>query len=322
MFLNNRSSHRPQLARGRVDESLALAAVVVERTLCVDGRIWAPCTTPRTASDPPNTAGEPLWEGTSVTVSGSVRGPRVPPFRAEVQVVAGAERRAVVVWGDRQWVRNAGRLIASQPAPFLEKPLSWTLAFGGGYDVAPGMCPIRRLPHPGGRVAHPLNPVGVGFYRDEAAAEGKPLPSIEWPDALVTRWDDRPEPAGLSPCPELRGLRLPSGLTAPKEDLDAEVEIALRCRLLHPACGRLVLTELRAGSPVLVRGVGIEMPVLEVPPSPVRVTAVRGASATPVPSGLRWIHIDAAAGIARLCYGHSFAYSPAAPPSSIAVRDT
>jgi hypothetical protein len=320
MFVDNRSSHQPRLARGRVDDTLGIAAVVVETTLYFDGEAWRTLAVPRTAAEPPDTADQPLWEGTSVTASGTVFGPRVGPQIARVDLEVGAETRSLVVSGDRRWVRNAGRLVASPAARFDRKPLSWALAFGGAYNLPPGKCPVRGIPHPGGRVAHPLNPGGIGYYGSEAGAEGKPLPSIEWTDAQVSQWDDQPEPAGLSPCPELGALRLPkSGVSAEMAE-DPEIVVGLSCRVRHAAHGRLIFDALKPGTTIALRGVGAGMAALELPGSPLSVQVRKGESTTAVPFGVRWVHLDADARTARVSFGHSFGYSAASPPSSVVVQ--
>jgi hypothetical protein len=45
----------------------------------------------------------------------------------------------------------------------------------------------------------PRNPVGCGLYRNAEDADGKPLPNIEDPSALIASFKDRPPPIGLGP---------------------------------------------------------------------------------------------------------------------------
>jgi hypothetical protein len=53
-----------------------------------------------------------------------------------------------------------------------------------------GTAAIDGLPMP-----HPINPVGRGMYLSPESAEGKPLPNLELPEALVKTWQDMPRPA-------------------------------------------------------------------------------------------------------------------------------
>lgn len=83
--------------------------------------------------------------------------------------------RRLAVFGPRVWERHMMRLRPSQPGPFTTIALTWENAFGGdGYDA---------------------NPVGCG--RD--AAEGRALPLLEDPRALVDGARATPAPACLAP---------------------------------------------------------------------------------------------------------------------------
>ncbi len=252
MFVNNRSHHRPALARTLVSSQLAVAAVVVRSIWRISAAALLPWEGPRVevTGEPASPSDHALWQGTSVTVSGNVPGPGRPPYVARVDLDVGPERRSLLVHGDRRWIRNAGRLAVSSAGPFDHKPLSWALAFGGGYALAPGLDPLGKRPHPGGWIAHVLNPGGTGLYGDEGAADGAPLPSIERPEEPIASWRDQPRPAGLSPCPSLHGLRAP--VTLPREDPDWHVRAALR--LLHPGPGELIFEPLRPGCACGSRG--------------------------------------------------------------------
>ncbi len=41
------------------------------------------------------------------------------------------------------------------------------------------------------------NPVGTGFAVSRDNLSGVPLPNVEYPDQLITSWNDRPKPAGF-----------------------------------------------------------------------------------------------------------------------------
>lgn len=321
MFVKNQTSYEPVLARTRVSASLAVAAVVVRsvwRTSAAGLVPWEG-SRPERDTDAPSTRKQALWEGTSVTMAGTVRGPQRPPHLVRVDLEVGAEKRSVMVKGDRQWVKNAGRLVASPPVPFDEKPLLWSLAFGGAYELPPGFDPVRKLPHPGGRIAYPQNPGGVGFYKDEKAAEGQALPGIEWHAAPIESWDQDAAPAGLSPCPHLPGLRMPRRAPAAEGDVEWQVRTALR--LAHHAPRELVFDKLAPGTPVRGLGVGALAIAFEIPESPVRVTTKRGKSMDEVAFRVRAVHLSADDGAVIVEHAHSFGYEPSRPPVWVHVQE-
>jgi len=111
------------------------------------------------------------------------------PVRSlEVSVRAGKFSHRLVVFGDRRWLRGQdGKLVPSEPQPFVEMKLGLDNAFGGTSEYG------------GDPLPHPLNPKGKGFYASEELAVGQPLPNVEQPDALVTKWSDQPPVATWAP---------------------------------------------------------------------------------------------------------------------------
>jgi Uncharacterized protein conserved in bacteria (DUF2169) len=334
MFVRNTTRYRPVLARGNMTEQTGIASVTVD----VDYEITAGAPEPRQApaepgpADPPSIAGLALWAGASVTASGTVHGPSRPPYVRPVCLTVGSEVRRVIVFGDRRWEPSpsGGELRAGLPAPFEALPLSFDRAFGGSYDLPPGLDPIMRLPHPGGRIQYALNAGGRGFYRDAASAAGQWLPNIELPDQLVSRWSATPEPAGLAPCPELPGLRLSavaeslarqvgdhSDAEAAMKELAAANALAHALRLQHYAPGRLIFDALTPGMIVRIEGLGPRALELVLPPSPVRVEAAPGRRE--IRPAVRRLHIDADRAIARVTYGHGFRYQKGHAPAELRV---
>jgi hypothetical protein len=61
----------------------------------------------------------------------------------------------------------------------------------GGVDLS-----TRDTPSPQWDVR---NPIGTGFAVSASAVDGMRLPNIEYPDQPITRWKDRPAPAGFGP---------------------------------------------------------------------------------------------------------------------------
>ena len=116
-------------------------------------------------------------------------------------------RREVAVFGDRVWQCQAGTLLPSEPAFFSRMSLGPENAFGGK-DTWDGL-----------EVPFQDNPAGKGFRLEEKDMPGTPLPNLEEPDNVITRWDDRPRPVLLGPCPMHTGLRLNNGLVFDEKGL-------------------------------------------------------------------------------------------------------
>lgn len=321
MFVKNTSSFRPVLRRADVSDDLLVGTVIVrgEYRLSASGLVPWEGVRPGLETDVPTTSEHAIWDGTSVTVAGTVHGPTRPPHLVRVDLQVGDELRTVLVFGERRWVRNAGKLVVSTPAPFETAPLSWALAFGGAYEIPAGPDPIRGLPHPGGQVPYPLNPGGMGFYRDAAVAEGRPLPRIERRETLIRTPEDQPRPAGLAPCPELTGLRLPS--SAPAEGDDAEWHLRTMLRAIHPAPGELIFESLAPATPVRVGGVGPAVLDFPLPRSPVRVSTQRGKTSEEVGFRIRAVHVSVDDGAVIIEYAHAFGHAQSAAPAWVRVGD-
>jgi hypothetical protein len=249
-----------------------------------------------------------------------------------VSLAVGDERRRLIVFGERRWRRSrlSDTIEASSPEPFVALPLTWEYAFGGGFDLEPGLLPGTDLPHPGGRVDYHLNTRGRGFYRDARAALDQPLPQVEYPDQLVKSWQARPEPAGFAPCPDLVALRvsklveLATPANAPNASFDIERTVKNAFFVLHHAPPRLVFRPMAPDTPIEVRGLGVAMMRFQVPAPPLRVlvrkrAGVEGVEA--VPQRVRSLHIDADRRTVRVTHGHQFHYEPAAAPSWISVEE-
>jgi uncharacterized protein YjbI with pentapeptide repeats len=132
----------------------------------------------------------PLWPDPGmpkpqgeVLVSGACYAPRGLAVPAcEVNVIAGAVRKKVYVFGDRYWKRTGSTVrVITDPVPFKEMPLTYQNAFGGeGFDK---------------------NPLGKGFapVKADTGEMVHPLPNLEAPSRLIGSPGDRPDPAGLGP---------------------------------------------------------------------------------------------------------------------------
>ena len=102
--------------------------------------------------------------------------------RLLVSVRVGPVQKSLAVFGDRTWRNGA----PSAPRPFNRIPVDWTRAYGG-VDAAN---PSSWLED---------NPVCMGFSTKADALNGRPVPNIEDPRALITSFRDRPRPAGFGP---------------------------------------------------------------------------------------------------------------------------
>lgn len=121
---------------------------------------------------------------TDIIVIGHAHAPGGEPVRElDVGLAVGPVVKILRVFGDRVW--QGSRI--GRAEPFVSMPLVWERAYGGR--------------DPGGDPAawDERNPVGQGFAMTADSLDGRPLPNIESTHHPITRWDDRPEPAGFGP---------------------------------------------------------------------------------------------------------------------------
>jgi hypothetical protein len=343
MFVRNRTVHKATLARGHVSDKLSVATVVVESTYRIDerGSLHAESDRKAAPTDPPTTAHRALWHEVSVTASGTVKGPARPPFVVPVSLRVGDVLRRIAVFGDRRWERAfGGDLVPSNPALFDALPLSFDRAYGGKFEMPPGPDRMTGLPHPGGTMAYPKNPQGRGFYMDAASAEGELLPNIELPEQLIRKWDERPEPAGFSPCPELVTLRMtddfllrmtgvPANSPAPQwtpRTFAPHVPV-VAMRTIHHAPGWLIFPDVPAGTRVELSGVGPRPLHFDVPGPPAKVVTAssntpNARTGPPLRCELRTMHIDADGQHVLFAHGYMMTYRRDFAPEWLFVLPT
>jgi hypothetical protein len=149
-----------------------------------------------------------LREGVDLILLGRAHAPAPDTTSLQVSIRAGSLRHEIAIFGDRTWIRVGSRLIASRPMAFETMPLSWDRAYGGKARVDAGEMPFAA------------NPTGRGFYADEPAAEGQPLPNLEDPAQLIRTPLDQPVPRCPAPCSRESSLR---ALRAAKFDTSGPV---------------------------------------------------------------------------------------------------
>jgi hypothetical protein len=121
---------------------------------------------------------------TDVIVVGHAHASRGRPVeQLEAGFRVGPVTKVLRVTGDRTW----SVVGMTRPEPFVKMPLVYERGFGG-VDA---------------KSAHPerdwdwRNPVGTGFAVSRDNVTGYALPNIEYTSDCVTRWKDRPRPAGF-----------------------------------------------------------------------------------------------------------------------------
>lgn len=191
-------------------------------------------------------------QGVDVCVLGTVQCAK-PTRSAELTLQVGTESRALRVYGDRRWRRSATGLLASDPEPFEELPLSYTHAYGGTTE------------HDYETYVYPDNPLGRGYYLSERAAEGQLLPNIEEASGpRTTQWSDQTSVAGWGPYPQFWGLRARAGVVPP-EDPTRQLLPRLLPSLNNNAHPALVFAGVSEHEPLVIRGMRPEERVVHLP---------------------------------------------------------
>jgi hypothetical protein len=128
--------------------------------------------------------------GTDIVLIGNARSPGGPVRRLNVSLLAGTLRKVVTVTGNRYWEKQAGGWQMTHPEPFESMPLVYENAYGGEHaeteqDEAPEL--------------DQRNPVGKGYLKKKfrSSIEGVPLPNLEYPNQLISKPTEQPEPASF-----------------------------------------------------------------------------------------------------------------------------
>ncbi len=125
-------------------------------------------------------------KGVDLLVFGEAVAPRREQIRRmTVRIECGPVDYRIEVFGDRSWKKSLGRFKMTESQPFQRMPLTNDRAFGGKVLLA------------GEEAQHGSNPEGRGYCSSKKEVDGKPLPNLEHPDALIRSWKDTPVPACL-----------------------------------------------------------------------------------------------------------------------------
>lgn len=255
MELLNQTALPAVLIRGIIDDDTLFGSLVVRATFelkdgvakLAEKQIWEASYGPWEGPQGNMPSDELFYRGgVDVFLFGHARPPKGKPMkRGEVSVSVGAFRYAIAVSGKRLWQRGPGGLVASEPEPYSEIPLTLSEAFGGADEW-------DELPIP-----FPMNPEGKGFYISEESAEGKPLPSLEDPANPVIRWNDQPEPVGVGMPPFSYGPRVQQTVTFNEKGEISKIDPKFYNQSFPPMTAESV----RPGMRVVVTGVSADGPL-------------------------------------------------------------
>jgi hypothetical protein len=115
-----------------------------------------------------------------------------PTKRTQVGLRVGTMHKNFDVVGDRVWQAGTTGIRASEPQPFVQKPISYDVAFGGA---------DRESGDPSEHDAYLPNPVGRGYRKHlkNAWVDGKPLPNTEETGQAVSWPKNQYRPMAFGP---------------------------------------------------------------------------------------------------------------------------
>ncbi|EYF08689.1 DUF2169 family type VI secretion system accessory protein [Chondromyces apiculatus] len=247
--------------------------------------------------------------GVDLLVRGNACAPGGEPAReVHLSVEVGGFRASAVAIGPRVWRKAlSGALVPTDPAPFTALPIGLEASFGGMAEMD------------GQKAPHPLNPVGKGFYTDEASALHQPLPELEDPAARITTWDDRPEPVGFGLCQYPHPLRLRESMLLDGRPVTEEsalrgpgeprVNIQPSHRMFNRAFPRLIAPSVAAGDLATLTGFSAEGPIsFRIPATQLRVRLELGEKIVERTPTIEAVGVDVPARKVFLGYRYPFRY--------------
>lgn len=128
---------------------------------------------------------------TDVIVHGTAYAPhgRLVP-QVDVTMKIANMTKTLRVFGDRVWYKGALSLKMSDPQPFEKIPVTYERAFGGA---------DQKSSDPQNHGWESRNPVGIGFAVAPEHLVNQRAPNVEYPNTLISSWEQRPQPAGFGP---------------------------------------------------------------------------------------------------------------------------
>lgn len=241
----------------------------------------------------------PLWDGTSVTLSGAIRAPERATLARRVELRVGGITRTIVARGRRVWTSSGTTLVPSRPGPWEPLAMRWEEAFGGKHPMAAGRDEATGLPAPEYTAMHPMNPIGKGFFMRARLAEGQEVARLELLEDQIQRFGQPVVPGCFAPCgPEVTGVRLPLDGHASASGAYMTVLCAV-----HAAPAYLIFAWLVPGTEIEVRGMERDVR-LSVVRSGARLRARRPGSGAKYGARLRAAHVDADRGVVFFVWQH------------------
>lgn len=310
MRLENTTALPAALVRSSEADDRIAALLVAAVTYRIEGERLTPAPAPRpleldTAGPIPSDAMF-IKDCVSLCVTGFVYGEGAR--RANARLRAGDLDVSVVALGPRVWREGAlpTTLAPTDPLPFERVAMSWKNAYGGSLRRRATVLRVEGEDAllPAHDATYPWNPEGTGYYLDREEAIDQPLPSLEHPDHLVARWDDRPEPACFAPYPMWGALRASTVLRG------KEVDLTHVGRLPSRAAPRTTLDRIDPGTRVTIEGMRPrgEVIAFALPAAPVElVVSVGGEEERFVPA-IDAVDVDAEAKELRVVYRAAFTY--------------
>ncbi len=135
----------------------------------------------------------PVKRHCDVLVVGSAHAPQGrPAARIGVGLRIGQWQKSFSVTGDRRWEAGAAGIRPGPPTPFVVRPITYDVAFGGADTWHPDPAQHRWFE---------TNPVGKGFHHhlDARYVDGSPMPNTEASDQPVDRPDGPYRPMSFGP---------------------------------------------------------------------------------------------------------------------------
>lgn len=202
-----------------------------------------------------------------VIILGIARAPGgVPTSTMQVAVSVGAEKRSILVFGDRQWHSIDNVMQISSPEPFQQIPLTYQRAFGGSCEVELDRGAIMDI-------QDPINPLGRGFdpsiYVDSIVTNVRPLPgypkydrtrylpNLEYEKQRIVNWQDRPTPAYWAAVPLSSGFHSMRSIKSQSEQQNSGDFIAAP-EMFHRAHPEWIIQTPPAASQVVMSGLSSE----------------------------------------------------------------